>query len=125
MATNPATVSDLEDRWRLLSAQETTNATALLDDAWAMLTSRRPNLPTDLDSGAVNTANARRVVCAMVLRVLKNPSGYLEETIDDWTGRRDSVVSSGLLHVTPDELADVTPGRRGPRSVRMVANGDA
>ena len=121
----PTSTADIEARWRTLTAAETPNASALLDDAWAMLTSRRPQLPDNLATGAVNEQNVVRVMCAMVLRVLKNPSGYLEETIDDWTGRRDSLVSSGILHVTPEELADVSPGRKGARSVRMVANGDA
>lgn len=75
--------------------------------------------------GTVVTANVIRVVVAMVLRVLKNPDGYDTEAIDDWSGRRNALVADGLLRVTSEELADVTPGRRGRRSLRMVAYGDA
>src|SRR4051812_30423638 len=123
--TNPASTSDLEARWRPLSAQETTNAEAFLDDAWAMLTSRRQTLEADLTAGTVTAANVIRVLAQMVLRVLKTPGGYDSETIDDYPYRRNAIISSGALHVTPDELADVTPGRRGQRSVRLVAYGDA
>lgn len=122
---NPATITDIEDRWRPLNAQETTNATAFLGDAWGLLADRLPQLEANLAAGAVSQQNAIRVVCAMVLRVLKNPDGYDSESVDDWTGRRNALVATGLLAATPAELADLTPGRKNPSSVRMVAYGDA
>lgn len=124
-AGNPATVADVEDRWRPLSEQETTNATAFLVDAWGLLTDRLPTLETNIAAGAVSQQNVIRVVCAMVLRVLKNPDGYDSESVDDWTGRRAALVASGLLQVTPEELADLTPGRTNRSSLRLVVYGDA
>ena len=121
---NPATVADIEARWRTLSTPESTNAQAFLEDAWALLLTRRPNLEADITAGTVRSDNALRVVVAMVLRVLKNPDGKLEESIDDYRYRRDALVSSGALHVTSDELADITPGRARRRSVRLVIHGD-
>lgn len=121
---NPVTIADLESRWRTLSDQEAVNADAFLGDAWELLLGRRPTLEADLTAGTVREANVIRVVAAMVLRVLRNPEGYISESIDDWTGRRSDLVSSGALHVTAGELADVTPGRRGRRSLRLVAYGD-
>ena len=121
---NPASMSDLEARWRPLTDQEVTNAEAFLDDAYALLLGRRPTLEADVTAGSVTAPNVVRVVCAMVLRVLKNPDGYDEEAVDDWRGRRNTLVASGLLHVTPDELQDITPGRRSRRSIRLVVNGD-
>lgn len=121
---NPATTSDIETRWRPLTAQETTNATAFLNDAWAILIARRPTLEADMTAGTVSSANVTRVVVAMVLRVLRNPDGKLEESIDDYSYRRDSAMSTGGLYVSPDELADLTPGRKRQSSVRLVAYGD-
>lgn len=121
---NPATVDDIEDRWRPLTAQETTNASALLADAWALLIARRPTLEADMTANTVSEENVIRVVVAMVLRVLRNPEGKLEERIDDYSYRRDSATSTGGLYVTSDELADLSPGRRRQRSVRLVAYGD-
>jgi hypothetical protein len=121
---NPATVSDIEARWRPLTAQETTNATAFLDDAWELLISRRPNLETHVADGDVSEANVVRVVAWMVRRVLMNPEAWEDEAIDDWRGRRNALVAAGILTVTPDELADVTPGRARRRSVRLVAYND-
>lgn len=122
---NPATVADIVARWRPLTAQETTNATAFLGDAWEELLSRRPNLEADIAAETVTTANVVRVVVAMVLRILKNPDGWDQEAIDDWSGRRNALVADGVLRVTPDELAAITPGRATRRSVRLVIYGDA
>lgn len=122
---NPATTADLEARWRPLTTQETTNATAFLADAWALLLSRRPSLEADITAGTVSTANVVRVVSAMVLRILKNPDAWDQETIDDWSGRRNALMADGILRVTPDELADITPGRATRKSVRLVVYGDA
>ena len=122
---NPATIADVEARWRSLSAEENLNALAFLEDAWALLLSRRPTLEADITAGTVSRANAVRVVAAMVIRVLRNPDGKLEESIDDYRYRRDQVVSSGLLHVTAEELADITPvGYRRAKSVRLIAHGE-
>ena len=121
---NPASVDDIVARWRPLSAQEETNAEAFLEDAWDLLLTRRPNLEADITAGTVKEASARRVVVAMALRVLRNPDGKVEESIDDYRYRRDALLASGVLHVTDDELADVTPGRRQRRSIRLVTLGD-
>ena len=121
---NPASTTDLEARWRPLVGQEVTNAETVLADAWDLLTSRRPTLEADIAAGTVTTAAAIRVVSAMVLRVMKNPDGYDSETIDDYTYRRNAIISSGALHVTPDELADVTPSRQRRSSVRLVIYGE-
>lgn len=122
---NPATTADIEARWRPLATQETTNADALLTDAWALLLARRPTLEADIAAETVSEANVVRVVVAMVLRVLRNPDGKLEEKIDDYSYRRDSATSTGGLYLTDDELADITPGRRRRSSVRLVVYGDA
>ncbi|MBA3781186.1 MAG: hypothetical protein H0X12_04940 [Nocardioides sp.] len=122
---NPVTISDLEARWRPLSDLEPVNAAAFLEDAWAELLSRRPTLESDITAGTVTAANVIRVVSAMVLRVLKNPEGYDQESIDDWSGRRNALVADGILRITPEELAAITPGRATRRSVRLVVYGDA
>ena len=122
---NPAGVDDIVARWRPLSDQETTNATAYLDDAWWMLTTRLPNLEADIENGVVEIANVKRVICAMVIRVLRNPDGKVQETIDDYSYRRATLIGSGVLTVTDDELADLTPGGyRRTNSVRLVAYGE-
>lgn len=121
---NPALTTDIESRWRPLSAAELIVAQTRLDDAYEMLSVRRPTLDADVAAGTVSIASVIRVVTEMALRVLKNPDGLLQVTIDDYTARRDSAVSSGSLYITASELADVTPGRSTQRSVRLIAGGD-
>lgn len=122
---NPATIADVEARWRPLVDGEVTNATAFLGDAWAEILSRRPNIEADIAAGTVGTENVVRVVSAMVLRVLRNPEGWDQESIDDWSGRRNALVADGILRITDEELAAITPGRATRRSVRLVVYGDA
>lgn len=122
---NPTTIADIEARWRPLSDAEKVNANAFLLDAWAEILSRRPNLEADVTASKVSTENVIRVVCAMVLRVLRNPEGWDQESVDDWSGRRNSLVADGILRIAPDELASITPGRATRRSVRLVVHGDA
>ena len=121
---NPTSISDIEARWRPLTAQEATNASTFIDDAWWMLTARRPALEQDIAAGTIAEGNVIRVVAAMVIRIMRNPDGYSSETVDDYTYRRDALVASGALTVTDAELADLTPSgsRRRVRSVRLVTS---
>lgn len=117
--------SDIEDRWRPLSATEATVATTIIADALALLSTRRPLLGDELAAGLVTEDNVVAVVAAMVLRVLKNPDGKGEESIDDYRYKRDAAIASGVLYVSEDELRLVT-GTVVPRvrGVRLVAHGE-
>lgn len=122
---NPATIADVEARWRPLSAQETINATAFLDDAWWLLTARLPSLEQNMTDGTVIEGNVVRVVAAMVIRVLRNPDGKVQEAIDDYSYRRAELVSAGALTITDDELSTLTPGGSAHvSSVRLVVYGE-
>jgi hypothetical protein len=81
-------------------------------------------LEADVTAGTVKESTVVRVLCAMVARVFINPEGNLSEQIDDYSYSRDALVASGALTVTQAELADITPGRRASRSVRLIAHGE-
>jgi hypothetical protein len=49
-----------------------------------------------------------QIECAMVLRVLNNPEGKLQETIDDYTYRLDQSVSTGALYLSDAESSLLT-----------------
>lgn len=104
---NPVTVADLEARFRPLSNVETGTAQALLDDAWAILLTRRPGLDQD---GTVSAGLVVAVVSAMALRVLRNPNGVRQWAVDDYSETRDASVSAGALYVSDDELALLNGG---------------
>lgn len=114
MAANPAIVSDLEARsFRELTDVEKAVGGTLLGDAWAIVASARPSVASRLERVPVDPVFESLVVqvlCAMVLRVLGNPEGKLEESQDDYRYRLDSAVSSGALYVSDAELARLSDG---------------
>src|SRR5690242_19454400 len=101
---NPATTADLEARWRPLSDQETTNGQTFLDDAWRMLRRRFSDLETEVEADEDLAAEVVRVMATAVLRVMKNPDGKRQESIDDYSWTKDQSVSAGLLYFSVDEL---------------------
>lgn len=111
---NPAIISDLEARFRPLTEPEKANAQAWLDDAWEELQARLPGLSSRLTDGLISEGLVRRVVAAMVVRVLRNPDAIRQWGVDDATFTRDTLVSSGLLYVSADELALLSGTPIGP-----------
>lgn len=123
--STPVIIADLEARWRPLSASEAVVAQSVLDDALSIVVVRRPTVMADIAAGEVTEDSLIFVVCAMVLRVLKNPDGKAEESIDDYRYKRDTAIASGALYVSDDELRLVTgvliPRVRG---VRLLSGGE-
>jgi hypothetical protein len=110
---NPVTVADLEARFRSLTAEESTVAQALLDDAWAILLIQRPNLEADITAGDVPGEVVTFVVAQMVLRVLRNPDGIRQWSVDDASFTRDGSVSTGGLYASDYELGLLSPVAEG------------
>lgn len=111
---NPATIADIVSRWRPLSTQESTNAQTFLDDAWVMLLRHFDRLGVDFEVSIAAdvelSADVVRVLSTAVLRVMKNPDGLVQESIDDYTYRRDEATSAGLLYFTDTELDGLVSG---------------
>ena len=114
MAENPATSADLQARsFRTLTPDELAVGATLLGDAWSIVVSARPSVAERLDKLPPDLMFKSLVVqtlCAMVLRVLSNPEGKLEERQDDYQYRLDSAVSSGALYLSDAELARLSEG---------------
>ena len=115
-AVNPATVADLEARsFRTLTDAEKTTAAAYIEDAWFMLIGYRPIIGTRLDPDVTDPIdeafqnNVKRLIVAIVRRVVDNPDGILEEEGDDYRYRKDSVVSTGRLYVSKEEIETLLP----------------
>ena len=107
---NPAQVTDIEARWRALSPDESSVATALLADAWAIALVRVPTLQSRLTAGTLSSELVVAVICAMVLRVMRNPDGKVQEAIDDYSYTRSTSVASGGLYLGTDELGLLAAG---------------
>lgn len=65
-----ATIGDLVDRWRPLSASEETTAAALLSDASAMMRVEFPTLDARIAAGTMPVDITRMVACSMVKRAM-------------------------------------------------------
>lgn len=118
MAANPATTADLSARsFRTLTTQELSVGGTLLGDAWAMVLTARPSVGARIDAAPADPVFVpvvKQILCAMVLRVLNNPDGKLEESQDDYRYRLDSAVSTGALYISDAELARLSDGDSVP-----------
>lgn len=115
---NPASVADIESRWRPLTTAETTVATTRLEDAWRKLKRDIPDLESRMVGNADLTADTIRVLADSVIRVLQSlergglrkGSVGLDDASRSWE-LDDSVRAS--LYFTDEEIADLSnTGRR-------------
>lgn len=126
MAVNQATVTDLGRRMlRPLTPDETTWAETALDDAFAQIVVQLPDVARRLDDPTLAADDPYRQVviavqCAMLQRVLANPDGVLEETLDDHTRRLDAAVSTGALYLTDTERTLLGAGTGQPEGAASV-----
>jgi hypothetical protein len=122
MAISQATTADLTTRsLRPLTTVETQWGTVRLRDSFNRILVKVPGIAAKLDAGVVSNPINQLVIQTqvdMVLRVLSNPDGVLEETIDDYTRRLDASVSAGALYVSDTEIADLRSALTGGRSSR-------
>ncbi|MGW6739720.1 hypothetical protein ACWGDX_03055 [Streptomyces sp. NPDC055025] len=105
-----ATIADLEDRLGrdLADESEQRKAAAHLTDASVIIRGRFPALP-DPPPAIVLT-----VCCAMVLRVLTNPEGKREESIDDYRYVIDSSRSTGEIYLSDTEAEEIEDALKPP-----------
>lgn len=107
-----ATPEDLVARLgRDLTDVEERQAPALLGDATAVILDRFPQY------AAAPTDTSTKVCCAMVLRVLRNPNGLRQESIDDYSYTVDSSRSAGEIYLTDGEAAELRPPRHSAFSI--------
>lgn len=122
---NPVTPADIEARFRSLTAAEEPIAEALIDDAWSVLLMVIPDLEARIAAGSASPGAVTFVVSAMVLRVLRNPEGIRQWSVDDASFTRDNTISAGGLYASADEVRLLTglasSARRGAFSVTPSA----
>lgn len=92
-----------------------------LDNAEEILASyvRGGDIAAHIAAGKTTSARVRIVLCNMVLRVLRNPTGARTQTAGPFSMTLDQAVSSGKLFLTRDDRR-LLGLRRGPTSVEMV-----
>ncbi len=80
-------------------------ATALLADGWEQIIARVPGVEARLDGGSLRPGLVVGVLRRAVVAAVRNLGGYVEESIDDWSGKRGDADSPGLLDLTDDDLS--------------------
>lgn len=115
-----ATFEDVEVRFfRELAPEERPLVEARLDDAERKIRARIP----DLDDRAALDPNFQATVVAVtadaVIRLVRNPEGYVQETDGNYTYMLSQSGATGSLSILPEEWADL--GVRKQVSVFHVA----
>lgn len=105
MANPIASVADLQARsLRPLTPAELSVAQQWLDDAYAILATQRPFVAEKAAADANYRSLVSQVLCAAVIRVLSNPDGKYQESIDNYSYSRDQAVATGALYISDAEL---------------------
>jgi len=113
-----ATVSDVEVRYgRTLTASESAQVTAWVEDLEAEILERIPALEALILLGRPTVATLKRVISAAIIRKLDNPKGLKSRTvaIDDYSTTEQPWIegSAGALDLTDDEWSKLLPGSSG------------
>jgi len=99
-----ATPEDVEVRFmRPLDEDEKRVVAARLEDAELLLRSRIPDLDEKVAAGVLDRALVVMVEAEMVLRLIRNPDGLVQETDGSYSYSTSQKVASGLLEVLPRE----------------------
>ena len=99
-----ASTSDVEGLWRTLTEDEKVIAGNQLTFASAIIRQAVPDIDDRIAAGTLDADLVKNVAVSMVLRVMRNPDGKLEESIDDYSYRRDSAQSTGAMYLSDSEL---------------------
>ena len=113
-----ATVSDVEVRYgRTLTASESAQVTAWVEDLEAEILERIPTLEALILLGRPTVATLKRVISAAIIRKLDNPKGLKSRTvaIDDYSTTEQPWIegTAGGLDLTDDEWSKLLPGSSG------------
>ncbi len=118
-----ATAATIAAMWRPLSSEETGRADALCRYASEIIRTRVPSLDDRIAAGKVSSVVAQWVCAAMVLRVVRNPSGVAAESVGPWsvTYGSSGTQATGALYLSDEELALLSGLAPGARSGHVAA----
>jgi len=101
-----ATAEDIADRLgRDLDEGEERIVSARLDDVEEMILARIPSLPEKVDDGVIRERLVVMVESEALMRLIKNPAGYTQETDGNYSYSISTRVASGRLEILPEEWA--------------------
>lgn len=101
-----ATPTDIQERLgRELDESEATIVATRLEDVEELILQRIPDLPQKVDDGQLRQRLVLMVECEAVMRLIRNPEGYTQETDGNYSYTIDARVASGRLTILPEEWA--------------------
>lgn len=101
-----ATSADVAVRWaRTPSDEDAALIEVRLDDVERMIRRRIPDLDAQITSEGINEEDLKQVESDAVLRLVRNPEGYLSESDGNYTYMLRSDLASGRLEILPEEWA--------------------
>ena len=99
-----AVASDVEARWgRTLTSEETSLVNVRLEDAERLIKRRIPDLDDQITNGDILEEDVVQVEADAVLRIARNPEGYVQETDGNYTYMLDRSMAAGRLEILPAE----------------------
>lgn len=99
-----ATDADVAVRWaRTLTPEEIALVNARLGDIERRIKRRVPDLAEKVVDGTVDIEDVIQVEADAVLRLVRNPEGYIQESDGDYSYMLSSEAASGKLRVLDDE----------------------
>jgi hypothetical protein len=99
-----ATTSDVAIRLgRELTAEETSLVEIRLDDVERRILRRIPDLDDQITAGDIDEADVVQVEADAVLRLVRNPDGYLSETDGNYTYMFRQDLANGKLEILAAE----------------------
>lgn len=99
-----ATATDVAVRWaRTPTAEESALIEIRLSDVERMIRRRIPTLDAQVTAGTIGADDLKQVEAEAVLRLVRNPAGYLSESDGNYTYMLKSELASGRLEILPEE----------------------
>ena len=99
-----ASADDVAVRWsRELSCEDIKLVEVRLEDVERLIRRRIPDLEDRIDSGKVNVEDVVQVEADAVLRLARNPEGYVSETDGNYTYTLSKDLATGTLSITSAE----------------------
>lgn len=116
-----AQASDVTVRWaREASPEETALIEIRLADVERMIKRRIPDLDAKVANGDIDVEDLKQVEADVVLRLVRNPEGYLSETDGNYTYMLQQDLATGRLEIFPEEWEIL--GYRPSRMAVIVPN---
>lgn len=101
-----AETSDVAARMgRSLTAEEETQAAAFLEDAEIIIKAKIPDLDDQIEDEVLSESVVVMVEANAVIRLLRNPNGYISETDGDYSYQKSGRSASGYLEILDHEWA--------------------